>query len=124
MTSLKADKRLLVLLLLVLLLSGSAVVMILRFLLKGSTAFFVAVCIMLSALVIISLWLTLYFVSVSYERGDRCLKITSGIIIKKHTFIRTDNPLVVARYRLPLGTGFSVIYIYGGIQLILSTEVI
>ena len=82
MTSLKADKRLLVLLLLVLLLSGSAVVMILRFLLKGSTAFFVAVCIMLSALVIISLWLTLYFVSVSYERGDRCLKITSGIIIK------------------------------------------
>ena len=124
MTSHKADKRLLVLLLLVLLLSGFAVVMILRFLLRESMAFFVAVCILLSVLLIISLWLTLYFTSVSYEKGDRCLKIISGIIIKKRTFIRTDNPPVVARYRLPLGTGFAVIYIYGGVQLILSTEVV
>lgn len=123
MTSRSADKKLLLFILLLLLLFVTAVILVLFFLVK--TKLFIILASALSVLfLVLALWLILYFRSVKYEKGESFIKITSGIVVRKITFISTETSPVVIRYTLPLDTGFAVVYIYGGAQLILSTKVI
>ncbi len=123
MLKVKADKRLLLLILLFLFVFTLMLVAVLYFILSTRILFF-AVLILSAAFLASSVWITSYFLSTFYEKGEDCIKITSGVIIKKYTCISIGAPFVAVRYKLPFKTGFTVVFVYGGSQIILSTKVV
>lgn len=123
MTSYTADKKLLLLILSLSVISFICVISALFFLLNEKS-FLILLLILLSLYILLSLWLILYFLSVKYEKGESSIKITSGVIVKKYTVINTDSSPVTVNYSFPFNTGITIVYVYGGTQLILSKKVI
>ena len=119
----KADMGLLMVLLLITALVNAILLLALSLVLNGKAMLYALLALSL-LFVIFTIYSVVYFLTVKYEKGDVYIKISSGIIIRKYTYISTDMLPFVAKYHLPFKKGFSVIRIFGGTQVIFSTKVL
>ena len=119
----RADKGLLLVLLLIYAAINTVILLVLSLVLSGRAMLFavLAASVLYAAFTV---YLVLYFLTVKYEKESEFIKITSGIFVRKFTYICTNPLPFVSSYRLPFGVGFSVIRIYGGTQVIFSKKVI
>ena len=119
----KADFGLLSLLLIIYAAVNTVILLALSLILGGKAMLF-ALLISSALYVFVTAYAVAYFMTVKYEKEVEYIKIISGVIIKKYTYINTDPLPFVANYSLPFNKGFSIIRIYGGVQVIFSTKVL
>ncbi len=119
----KADKGLLIILLLLYTLFTAVILLVLSLILSGKAMLYAVLAISL-IFAIFTFYTVLYFFTVRYEKGERFIKISSGIIVKKYTYISRETQPFIVRYQLPFGKGFMIVRLYSGTQAIFSTKVL
>ncbi len=119
----RADKGLLIMLLSLYTLFTAVVLLVLSLILGGKSTLY-AVLVVSLIFTIFTLYSVLYFFTVRYEKGERCIKISSGILVRKYTYINRETQPYISRYKLPFGKGFLVVRLYSGTQVIFSTKVL
>ena len=119
----KADIGLLLILLLILTIAFTVILLVLSLILSGK-AVFLAVFSLSVLYALISIYAVLYFLTVRYEKKNGYIKVFSGLIIRRITYINTESLPFVVNYSLPFKKGFSIVYLYGGTQVIFSTKVL
>ncbi len=122
-TYITADKGLLLILLLLYSLFTAIILLVLSLILSGKAMLYAVLAVSV-IFAIFTFYSVLYFLTVRYEKGDKFIKISSGIIVKKYTYISRASHPFIARYHLPFEKGFLIVRLYSGTQVIFSTKVL